>query len=112
MTNLDIKVAPIGFAEFFVNIVFPFLNFDPVITSTWSRTGIGGSPGSLPAKEGIYTWKKSTRQVVFLDPGGNPIMSFEEVNGIPIIGGESGPGNLLFGTRKGTMLNWFAANGS
>lgn len=105
MENTDIKVMPIGFLEFYVNFQYPFLNSDEIVTAEWSLTGVGGGR-TLPAKEGTYTWRKSRQQVIFFDKSGNPLMSFDQFLLPPIAWG---PGNLLFGKRKGTALNWDAA---
>lgn len=104
MENTDIKIAPLGHLESFVNVVYDPWDFEaPIRTGKWSRTGI--AKPILPVKEGTYTWKLATRQLLFLDPGGNVLMALDEFV-FPPMG--SGEGKLLFQAKKNLLVLWFA----
>jgi hypothetical protein len=108
MDNTDIKIVPAGHPEFFVNMEFPFLNTDAIVTAGWNGGTSHSNPyvKGLPAHKGLYTWRRATWQVMFFDEAGNPLMSFDDFVAFPPSSETIGPGELLFGHKQGITLMW------
>jgi hypothetical protein len=105
MDRIEVRVMPFGHLEFIIDMAIPFAVGDPFVTADW-RAHLGNRK-TLPAKEGTYTWTQWIRSVLFLDPSGNRLLSFDDFL-YPPSSGMTGDGQLLFGNKNGVLINWNA----